>query len=73
MAPTLVFETMTTADKLRLLKNPWQNGSAGNSAADSSSWHGDVLARRDRSIDSGAKQFIERAVAEYQPGAESLI
>jgi len=73
MAPTLVFEKMTTADKLRLLEDLWPKVSAEDSAVDSSLWHGDVLAKRDRSIDSGAEQFIEWAVAKIQLRAELLI
>jgi hypothetical protein len=73
MVPTLVLKTMTTAHQRRLLENPWQNGSAENPSDDSSSWHDDVLAKKDQSIDSGADPFIGWTVAEYQPGAELLI
>ena len=70
MAPTLDFEKMTTAEKLRLMEDLWQNLSTEDSAVDSPSWHGDVLAERDRLLASGEEQFIDWEVAKKHLRAE---
>jgi hypothetical protein len=70
MPPTLDLEKMTTADKLRLMEDLWQNLSTENPPLASPAWHGDVLAERDRLIASGEEQFIDWEVAKKRLSAE---
>ena len=66
MSLTLDLEKMSTADKLRLMEDLWQNLSNDDSEIASPSWHGDVLAERDRLISSGEEQFIDWDFAKKQ-------
>lgn len=66
MAATLDLGSMSTADKLRLMEDLWQNLSNDDSEIASPSWHGDVLAERDRLISSGEEQFIDWDFAKKQ-------
>lgn len=70
MAATLDLNKMTTADKLRLMEDLWQNLLAMDPAVASPAWHGDVLAERDRLVASGEEQFIDWAIAKKQLRAE---
>ena len=70
MPTTLDLEKMTTADKLRLMEDLWQNLSAENPPLASPAWHGDVLAERDRLIASGEEPFIDWEVAKKRLNAE---
>jgi Putative addiction module component len=70
MPLTLDLEKLTTADKLRLMEDLWQNLTNGDLEIDSPSWHGDVLAERDRLISSGEEQLIDWGVAKKQLRAE---
>ena len=63
---------MSTADNLRLMEDLWQNLTTEDSQISSPSWHGEVLAERDRLISSGEEQFIDWAVAKKQLRAELL-
>ncbi|MCW1921726.1 addiction module protein [Luteolibacter arcticus] len=58
MATTVDLETMTTADKLRLMEDIWQDLSAQKNEIVSPDWHGDVLAERERLTASGEEKFI---------------
>jgi len=70
MAATLDLATMTTAEKLRLMEDLWQNLSAEESDIDSPAWHDDVLAERQRLIKSGEETYIDWEVAKKQLRAE---
>lgn len=59
-------ERMSTADKLRLMENLWQNLSEDDSAVASPSWHADVLEERERLTASGAEEFIDWETAKQQ-------
>ena len=72
MAVALDFGKMSTADKLRLMEDLWQNLTTEDPEIASPSWHGEVLAGRDRLISSGEEQFIDWEVAKKQLRAELL-
>jgi hypothetical protein len=59
MSTTIDLQEMTTPDKLRLMGELWQNLSINASEVASPEWHGEVLAERDRLIDSGEETFID--------------
>ena len=59
MSPTIDLQEMTTSEKLRLMEELWQNLSQTALEVASPEWHGDVLAERDRLIDSGEETFID--------------
>jgi hypothetical protein len=63
MSTTIDLQEMTTPDKLRLMEELWQNLSMTDSEVSSPEWHGQVLAERDRLIDSGEETFIDWATA----------
>ena len=66
MATTVDLRETTTPDKLRLMEALWQNLSTTSSAVVSPEWHGDVLAERDRLIESGEETFIDWETAKKQ-------
>jgi hypothetical protein len=57
---------MSTADKLRLMENLWQNLLQDDSAVVSPSWHADVLQERERLTASGEEAFIDWETAKEQ-------
>ena len=59
MSTTIDLQEMTTPDKLRLMEELWQNLSINASEVASPEWHGEVLAERDRLIESGEETFID--------------
>ena len=59
-------ERMSTADKLRLMENLWQNLTEKDSTVTSPSWHGDVLQERERLTVSGEEEFIDWETAKQQ-------
>ncbi|MEO7339562.1 MAG: addiction module protein [Luteolibacter sp.] len=72
MAVALDFGKMSTADKLRLMEDLWQDLTTEDPEIASPSWHGEVLAERDRLISSGEEQFIDWEVAKKQLRDELL-
>jgi hypothetical protein len=66
MATTVNLQEMTTPDKLRLMEALWQNLSTTSSVVVSPEWHGEVLAERDRLIESGEETFIDWENAKKQ-------
>jgi hypothetical protein len=70
MATTLDLGTMTTVEKLRLMEDLWQNLSADDQKLESPAWHGDVLAERDRLIESGEEKYVDWEIAKKQLRAE---
>ena len=66
MATTVDLREMTTPDKLRLMEALWQNLSTTAEEIVSPQWHGEVLAERDRLIDSGEETFIDWETAKKQ-------
>jgi len=67
MSTTIDLQEMTTPDKLRLMEALWQNLSIGsNSEVPSPEWHGEILAERDRLVDSGDEAFIDWDTAKKQ-------
>ncbi len=59
MSTMIDLQAMTTPEKLRLMEELWQNLSMTTSEIHPPEWHGDVLAERDRLIDSGEETFID--------------
>ena len=59
MSTMIDLQAMTTPEKLRLMEELWQNLSMTTSEISPPEWHGDVLAERDRLIDSGEETFID--------------
>jgi hypothetical protein len=59
MSTTIDLQEMTTLDKLRLMEELWQNLSMTASEVASPEWHGEVIAERDRLINSGEETFID--------------
>jgi hypothetical protein len=72
MATTLDLGEMTTADKLQLMENLWQDLTSEDSAIKSPSWHGDVLAERERLITSGQEKPVDWEDAKKQLLAELM-
>ncbi len=70
MATTLDLQTMSTAEKLRLMEDLWQNLSTDERSVPSPAWHGDVLAERERLISSGEESYIDWEIAKKQLRAE---
>lgn len=70
MATTLDLDRMSTAEKLRLMEDLWQNLSSDENSVPSPAWHGDVLAERQRLIASGEESYIDWEVAKKQLRAE---
>jgi hypothetical protein len=66
MSTTIDLEEMTTPDKLRLMEALWQNLSTNPSEVTSPEWHGEVLAERDRLLDSGEETVIDWETAKQQ-------
>ncbi|MEX1117876.1 MAG: addiction module protein [Terrimicrobiaceae bacterium] len=66
MPTTIDLQEMTTPDKLRLMEALWQNLSAAATEVASPEWHGEVLAERDRLIDTGEETFIDWEIAKKQ-------
>ena len=58
MATTVDLEAMSTADKLRLMEDIWQDLSSRKEDIASPDWHGDVLVERERLTMSGEEKFI---------------
>ena len=63
MAATVDLQQMTIPDKLRLMEALWKDLSRGDANITSPEWHGDVLAERDRLIESGEESFLDWEVA----------
>ena len=72
MAVALDLGNMSTRDKLLLMEELWQNLTTKESEILPPSWHGDVLAERDRLISSEEEQFIDWKVAKKQLRSELL-
>ena len=59
MTATVDLQQMTIPDKIRLMEAIWHDLSVRDSEVVSPEWHGDVLAERDRLIESGEESFID--------------
>ena len=55
---------MSTQDKLRLMENLWTDLSGKE--VTSPVWHGEILAERDRLIESGEEKFVDWESAKRQ-------
>lgn len=64
MSVMVDLQQMSTAEKLRLMEALWTDLSKGD--VPSPDWHGDVLAERDRLIDSGEEKFVDWEAAKRQ-------
>jgi Putative addiction module component len=62
MPATIDLQQMSTPDMLRLMEDRDLSGKEVTSPA----WHGDVLAERDRLIESGEKKFVDWETAKRQ-------
>jgi Putative addiction module component len=63
MAATVDLQQMSVQDKIRLMEALWHDLSVRGSEVVSPAWHGDVLAERERRIESGEESFIEWEIA----------
>ncbi len=72
MSVALNLGEMSTAEKLRLMEDLWQDLTTEDPEIASPSWHADVLAERDRLISSGEEKFIAWEVAKKQLRSELL-
>jgi hypothetical protein len=63
MAAPVDLKQMTIPDELRLMEALWKDLSHGDANITSPEWHGDVLAERDRLIESGEETFLDWEVA----------
>ncbi len=68
----LDLQTMSTAEKLQLMEEIWEDLSTRQPDIASPSWHAEVLAERDRLIESGEEKFIDWEIAKKQLRAELL-
>jgi hypothetical protein len=66
MSTRIDLQEMITPDKLRLMEALWQNLSASASELASPEWHGEILAERDRLMDSRVETFIDWDTAKKQ-------
>ena len=66
MAVALDLKGMSTAEKLRLMEDLWQDLSAKEEELASPSWHGEVLTERERLTASGEEKLISWEVAKKQ-------
>jgi len=66
MTTTVDLEAMTTADKLRLMEDIWQDLSSHKDEIASPEWHGSILAERERLTASGEEKFIAWDAAKKQ-------
>ncbi len=55
---------MSLADKMQLMEELWADLSQGETP--SPDWHGEVLAERDRLIESGEEKFVDWETAKKQ-------
>lgn len=70
MSSTVELQEMSLAEKMRLMEDLWADLSGQDVA--SPSWHGEVLAERDRLIASGEEKFIDWEIAKKQLSKELL-
>lgn len=63
MEATVDLQQMTTSDKLRLMEALWHDLSQTDGEISSPEWHRDILAERDRLIESGEEKLIDWEVA----------
>ena len=59
MGTTLPLDKMTTAEKLLEMERLWDDLCRNPQDVPSPSWHGDVLAERERQIAQGNMKFID--------------
>jgi len=64
MPATIDLQQMSTPDKLRLMEDLWADLSGKEVAFPD--WHGDILAERDRLIESGEEKFVDWETAKRQ-------
>ena len=64
MPATIDLQKMSAPDKLRLMEDLWTALSSKD--VSSPAWHGDILAERDRLIESGAEKFVDWETAKRQ-------
>ena len=64
MSATIDLQQMSTPDKLRLMEDLWADLSCNE--VSSPAWHGDVLAERDRLMESGEEKFVDWDAAKQQ-------
>ncbi|WP_265595108.1 addiction module protein [Haloferula sp. BvORR071] len=57
---------MSTAEKLQLMEDLWQDLSTEEAEVASPAWHGEVLNERERLTSSGEEKFIDWEVAKKQ-------
>ena len=64
MPAAIDLQQMSIPDKLRLMEDLWTDLSCKEIT--SPAWHGDVLAERDRLIESGDEKFVDWETAKRQ-------
>jgi hypothetical protein len=63
MSAQIDLQKMTIPDKLRLMEALWEDLSKLDTGLKSPEWHGEVLAERERLVESGHEAFIDWEVA----------
>ena len=66
MAIAVDLGKMSTADKLQLMEDLWQDLASRPAEIVSPAWHGEALAERERLTASGEEKFIDWEVAKKQ-------
>jgi hypothetical protein len=66
METTLPLDKMTTAEKLLEMERLWDDLCRNPQDVPSPSWHGDVLAERERQIAQGNMRFVDLDEAKEQ-------
>jgi len=66
MGSTLPLDKMTTSEKLAEMERLWDDLCRNPEDVPSPSWHGDVLAERERQVAEGKMRFIDLDEAKEQ-------
>jgi hypothetical protein len=66
MGSTLPLDKMTTSEKLAEMERFWDDPCRNPEDVPSPSWHGDVLAERERQVAEGKMRFIDLDEANEQ-------
>lgn len=66
MSFSLPLDQMTTAEKLRVIEEVWDDLCRNPANVPSPSWHAEVLRQREARIESGAAEFIDWSQAKKE-------
>ena len=66
MSVTLPLDTMTVPEKLQVMEAIWTDLTRNADEIESPSWHGELLAERERRITSGEARFTDWETAKKE-------